>query len=344
MNAGVLLGNDHLVVAEVAQAHGGDVRLAHQLIEAASRAGAHAVKFQTHIAEEESTSREPWRIKFNSQDATRKDYWRRMEFSQGEWRELRAHCVSLGVEFVSSPFSPAAVELLTDLGVRVWKIASGEVSNAQLLASVAATNLPVILSSGLSTFAELELAAERVGRAPEQLAVLQCATQYPTTAESVGLNVIPELRARFGCVVGISDHSATPYPSLAAAALGARIFEVHIRLDDDTSGPDASSSLTASELANLVRGVAFIRQSLAHSVDKSRLSDEQVQLRRVFGRSLVAARNLAAGKPLEKSDIAYKKPGGGLPFESANQLVGRRLRRSLGADDELRLNDVEDSE
>jgi N-acetylneuraminate synthase len=344
MSASVLLGNDHLVVAEVAQAHGGDVRAAHQLIEAASRAGAHAVKFQTHIAEEESTIREPWRIKFKSQDATRKDYWRRMEFSQGEWRELRAHCVSLGIEFVSSPFSPAAVELLTDLGVRVWKIASGEVSNAQLLASVAATNLPVILSSGLSTFAELELAAERVGRAPEQLAVLQCATQYPTTAESVGLNVIPELRARFGCVVGISDHSATPYPSLAAAALGARIFEVHIRLDDDTSGPDAFSSLTASELANLVRGVAFIRQSLAHSVDKSRLSDEQVQLRRVFGRSLVAARDLAAGMPLDRGDIAYKKPGGGLPFEFADELAGRRLRRSLRADDELRLDDVEDSE
>lgn len=339
---GVLLGRDHLVIAEVAQAHDGEIAVVHQLIDAAARAGAHAVKFQTHIADEESTDREPWRVKFSTRDSSRKEYWRRMEFSAAQWREIKAHCVSAGVEFMSSPFSPAAVELLLEVGVRVWKIASGEVSNSQILGCVRESGLPVILSSGLSTLDDLDVAVREVGRKSAQLAVLQCATQYPTLAREVGLNVLGQIRSRFDCVVGISDHSATPYPSFAAAALGAQIFETHLRLDDDHTGPDASSSLTETQLSELVRGVAFIRQSLASPVDKTTLSDHQAHLRSVFGRSLVASRDLRAGDLLSEADLAYKKPGGGLMFGASEKVIGRRLRRSLMKDEELRLDDLEE--
>lgn len=337
----VLLGRDHLFIAEVAQAHDGNVATAHTLIDAAARAGVHAVKFQTHIASAESTSREPWRVKFSARDATRFDYWQRMEFSVKQWQELKAHCDEKGVEFMSSPFSPQAVELLLDLGIRIWKVASGEVSNGQLLDCMKASHLPIIFSSGLSTIAELRLAVNRVQRPVTDFAILQCATRYPTSADRIGLNVIAELQDEFGCVVGISDHSATVAAGLAAATLGARIFEVHIRLENDVSGPDASSSLVESQVAELVKGVAFVREALKNPVDKHSLSTDQEHLRRVFGRSLVASRSLNSGHVLESSDLEYKKPGGGLRYEDSQRLIGRRLRRSIAIDQAITEDDVE---
>lgn len=340
MPGDVLLGQDHLVVAEVAQAHDGDSAAAHRLIDSAAAAGAHAVKFQTHLAAHESTVREPWRVKFSDRDSSRYDYWRRMEFSLSQWRDLKAHCDDVGVEFLSSPFSPQAVDLLMNIGVRVWKIASGEVSNTQLLASVTSTRLPVILSSGLSTIPELERAASVLGLAESSLGILQCATQYPTAPDRVGLNVLAEYERRFRCVVGISDHTATIFSPIAAAALGARIFEVHIREDHDSVGPDASSSLTGSQISELVRGVAFVRTALKNPVDKETLTAEQMRLREIFGRSLVAARSLESGTKLTKHDFAYKKPGGGLPFEAVDLLVGKTLSRSLEADEVVSLEDL----
>lgn len=341
MRQNVLLGKDHLVVAEIAQAHDGSPNVAHSLIDAAARAGVHAVKFQTHIASAESTVREPWRVKFSKRDATRFDYWQRMEFSVQQWREMKAHCEEVGVEFMSSPFSPQAVELLMDIGVRVWKVASGEVANEQLLDSLKATKLPVIFSSGLSTIEELHLAVNRVQLPQAEFAILQCATQYPTSPDYIGLNVIPELESRFGCVVGISDHTATIFATVAAAAIGARIFEVHIRLENDDSGPDASSSLIELQLADLVKGVAFVREALRNPVDKHSLSADQVRLRGVFGRSLVASRDLQLGHVLMASDFAYKKPGGGLQYHDLHRLVGRRLCRDLALNQEFTESDLE---
>lgn len=337
----VLLGKDHLVIAEVAQAHNGSMDVAHQLIEKAARAGVDVVKFQTHLASAESTLREPWRVKFSDQDRTRFDYWRRMEFAPSQWKELKSHCSDCGVEFMSSPFSPAAIQLLMDVGVRIWKVASGEVSNHQLLSLIAETKYPVILSSGLSTFDEIRDAASILNLDNDRLAILQCATEYPTSADRVGLNVLSELMQRFNCVVGVSDHSATIFTAIAGAALGARIFEVHIRNDDDVKGPDASSSLTESSLAELVAGVQFVRNAIRHPVDKGQLSENQVQLRKIFGRSLVAAKDLSKGNAVQMSDLAYKKPGGGLPYEQANLIIGGRLVRDVKADDTISVADVE---
>lgn len=341
MPTDVLLGKDHLVIAEIAQAHDGNFDAAVQLVEAAARAGAHVVKFQTHLAAAESTAREPWRVRFSSRDSTRQAYWRRMEFSLGQWKSLKSRCDELGVEFMSSPFSVEAVDLLMDVGVRMWKVASGEVANRQLLERLSATRLPTILSSGLSTYKELGSAIDILGLPKTDLAVLQCSTQYPTVAERVGLNVLAEYRSLFDCVVGISDHTATIYSAIAAAALGAQIFEIHLRQDQDLSGPDASSSLTEGALAELVRGVSFVRTALSNPVSKAELTADQLQLRAIFGRSLVAARPLSTGEIVTSNDVAFKKPGGGLSYDDIVNVVGRRLRRNLNQDDELRMDDFQ---
>src|SRR5690349_10739860 len=291
-------GSGCTVVGEVAQAHDGSLGVAHAFIDAIAGAGAHAVKFQTHIAAAESTPAEPWRVKFSRQDKSRYDYWKRMEFTEPQWRELKQHADERKLLFLSSPFSMEAVEMLTRIGVSVWKVASGEISNGPMIEKVLATGKPVILSSGMSPWSELDGAVKQVRRAGNDLTILQCTSVYPTSPESLGLNLLAELRSRYGCKVGLSDHSGKVFAGLAAAALGADLVEVHVTLSRDAFGPDVAASLTVAELRELVEGVQFIRDALNHPVDKDRAAREMEPMRRLFTRSIVARTNLRAGTVL----------------------------------------------
>src|SRR5436309_2202786 len=212
--------------------------MAHAFIDAIARAGADGVKFQTHIAAAESTPSEPWRIQFSRQDEARYDYWKRMEFTESQWHELKRHADHLGLLFLSSPFSLEAVELLERVGVAAWKVASGEVSNVPMFERMSATGLPMLLSSGMSSLEEIDEVVQRVKQKGLPLAVLQCTTAYPCPPEKVGLNLIPEFRARYGCAIGLSDHSGTIYPGLAAATLGIEVLEVHVAFSREMFGPD----------------------------------------------------------------------------------------------------------
>ena len=162
------------VVAEVAQSHDGSLGIAHAFIDAVSNVGADVIKFQTHIAHAETTLHEPWRIKFSRQDKTRYDYWKRMEFSEDQWQELKNHTDEVGLKFMSSPFSLEAVELLKKVGVHAWKIASGEVNNEEILDSIAETELDIYLSTGMSTIEEIDRSVERIKIKGLPLTVLQC--------------------------------------------------------------------------------------------------------------------------------------------------------------------------
>ncbi len=334
-------GRPCLVVGEVAQAHDGSLGLAHAFIDAIAAAGADAVKFQTHIAAAESTASEPWRVRFSHQDPSRYDYWKRMEFSEEQWQGLARHAAECRLIFLASPFSGAAVELLQRVGVPAWKIGSGEVATTPLLEQVAATGKPVLLSSGLSGWSELDAAVAIVRRHGAPLGVFQCTTSYPCPPEKVGLNVFAEMRARYACPVGLSDHSATIYAGLAAATLGANMIEVHVTLSREAFGPDVAASLTTAELRQLVDGVRFIETALASPVDKGLASDELAEMRRIFGKSVVAARDLPIGHVLCRDDIAFKKPGTGMPASGVASLLGRRLRRAVHADELLSLGDLE---
>jgi len=329
------------VIAEVSQTHDGSAGMAHAFIDAAARAGADAIKFQTHIARAESTPAEPWRKAFSSQDATRLDYWKRMEFSESVWRELRAHAAERGLLFLSSPFSMEALELLARTGVAGWKVASGEINNFALLDAMTETGLPVMLSTGMSPPSEIDASVERVQKAGVPLAVLQCTSIYPCPPELVGLNLLPEFRARYGCAVGLSDHSATIYPSIAAAQVGAELVEVHITLSREMFGPDVIASVTTDELRQLVDGVRFVEAMRRHPLDKQRLPESVTSLRGIFMKSVVAARDLAAGTALAAEHLATKKPGSGIPANDLPKLVGRRLRRALARDELVAWDDLE---
>ncbi len=331
-----------LVVGEIAQAHDGSLGLAHAHVDAIADAGADAVKFQAHIAAAESTLREPWRVPFSYEDDTRFDYWRRMEFTEEQWAGLARHAADRGLAFVSSPFSVQAVDLLERVGVTAWKVASGETTNPVLLDRVAGSGIPVILSTGMSPWREIDAAVARIhqgDRAP--LAVLQCTSAYPTRPEELGLNVIGEIAQRYGCAAGLSDHSGTIFPSLGATALGARVLEVHVALSRHMFGPDTPASVTVEELRELVRGVRMLEGAMAAPVDKDAMAHRLDDTRALFTRSVVAGRELAAGQVLTADDLAVKKPGGGLGPDRLAELVGRRLTVGLSADQPLAAADVE---
>ena len=330
-----------LIVGEVAQAHEGSLGFAHAYIDAIAEAGADAVKFQTHIAAAESTPDEPWRVKFSRQDQTRYDYWKRMEFTEEQWRGLRDHASERGLVFLSSPFSIEAVEMLARVGVAAWKIASGEVNNAPMFEAIAATGLPIILSTGMSPMSEIDAAVHEVKRRNLPLALLQCTSAYPCPSERVGLNVLSIFRERYDCAVGLSDHSATIYPGLAGAALGMDLLEVHVTLSREMFGPDVIASVTTAELRQLVEGIRFIEKMMSNPVDKDAAASETAPLRDLFTKSVVVRTDLPAGTVLTCEHLAAKKPGTGIPSARLQELIGFRLNRSVKADELLREQDLE---
>ena len=329
-----------VIIAEVAQAHDGSLGMAHAFIDAIANAGANAVKFQTHIAAAESTPSEPWRVKFSLQDVTRYDYWKRMEFTEEQWHGLKEHADERGLKFLSSPFSIEAVELLTRVGVAAWKVASGEVSNTPMFERMAATGLPILLSTGMSPLSEIDAAVEHIKAKDVPLTVLQCTSMYPTPPEKIGLNMIPFFRKRYGCAVGLSDHSGTIYPGLAAATLGIDVLEVHATLSREMFGPDVPASVTTAELRQLVEGIRFIEKMRANLADKDAMAEELAPMRDLFTKSVVARVDLPAGTMLEAEHLTIKKPGTGIPASRLPEVVGRSLRRDVRADETLKETDL----
>jgi len=330
-----------LIIGEVALTHDGSLGLAHAFVDAIASAGADAVKFQTHIAAAESTPSEPFRVKFSLQDKTRYDYWKRMEFSEEGWRGLAEHARERGLLFLSSPFSVRAVEMLERIGMPLWKIASGETSNDLLLDRILDTGRPVLLSTGMSPVEEIDGAVARVRARNVDVGVFQCTTAYPCPAEKVGLNMLPFYRERYGCWVGLSDHSATIYAGLAGAATGMDMLEVHVTLSREMFGPDVVASITTAELRQLVDGVRFIERMRAHPIDKNASAQETAPLRKLFTRSLVASSDLPAGTVISREHVAIKKPGTGLAPDRLEEVIGRRLARPVAADQVLAAEDIE---
>ena len=299
------------LVGEVGQGHDGSLGTAHAFIDAIAEAGADAVKFQTHLAEAESTPGEPWRVKFSYQDRTRYEYWKRMEFTEPQWLGLKEHAEERGLMFLSSPFSIEAVELLKRVGVAAWKIASGEVTNAPMFDSLSETGLPVLLSTGMSSLQEIDDAVQRIKSNGLPFAVLQCTSMYPTPPEKEGINMIPLFMERYDCPVGLSDHSGTIYAPMAAATLGASLLEVHVTFSYEMFGPDVPASVTMAELKQLAEGVRFIETMRASPVDKDEVAVELTEMRQLFTKSVVARTDLSAGTVLEAKHLTVKKPGRG---------------------------------
>lgn len=322
------------LIAELGSVHDGSFGNALQLIEAAADCGADAVKFQLHIASAETRRDAPSPAYFNTE--SRFDYFNRTSFSREQWKGIADKCRQCGVQFLCSPFSTEAVELLDALPLDAFKIPSGEVTNTPLLERVAATRRPVLLSSGMSSWSELDRAVDILKASP--LGVFQCSSIYPCPPEMVGLNVIAEIRARYGIPVGLSDHTLGPAAALAAVALGAEFIEKHFAFSRLMYGSDARHSMEPQEfraMAAAMKEIRIMRQSLVDKDDVTSYAD----MKRVFEKSVVARRALSSGSVLKMEDLAFKKPGDGLSAARYRELLGRTLGRDLQPDDRIRPED-----
>jgi N-acetylneuraminate synthase len=330
-----------VIIAEIAQAHDGSLGTAHAYIDALADTGVDAVKFQTHIAEAESSVYEPFRVKFSKQDATRYDYWKRMSFSPDQWKGLKDHCEDKNLEFISSPFSNAAVDLLEELGVKRYKIGSGEVSNWLMLEKIAKTGKPIILSSGMSSWDEMDATVEFLSAFGNPLSILQCTTAYPTRPDQWGLNVISQLKERYKLPVGFSDHSGEIFACSAAAALGAEIFEFHVVFDKRQFGPDTLASITLYQTKELVQGIRKIQQALANPILKDQIEPFR-DLKKIFEKSLAVNKTLNKGSVITIDDLEAKKPTGyGIPAKEFAAVVGKKLKSDLSQWDFLNWENIE---
>lgn len=324
------------VIAEIGSVHDGSFGNACKLIEAAAQCGADIVKFQTHIAAAETLRDAPAPAYFSTEP--RFEYFERTGFSPEQWTRLRKHAVQQGVEFMSSPFSIEAVDLLEDIGVQKYKVPSGEVTNLPLLERIAATGKPVYLSSGMSDWSELD-AAVRALKGGGPLVIMQCTSMYPCPVERVGLNVVAEMRARYGVPVGFSDHTQGVAAAVAAATLGASVIEKHFTLSRLMYGSDAPLAMEPTDFTLYCRSLREVWELMEHPVNKDDLAPYR-DMKRVFEKSVVTATAVKQGTVIARTHLAFKKPGDGIPASRYAAVVGRRARRDLPADHKLRDDDL----
>ncbi|AUC79537.1 N-acetylneuraminate synthase [Nonlabens sp. MB-3u-79] len=331
------------IIAEIGQAHEGSLGIAHSYIDALALTGVTAVKFQTHIAEAESSEFEDFRVKFSYEDKTRFDYWKRMEFTTEQWAGLKKHCEDKNLEFISSPFSNKAVDLLEKIGVQRYKIGSGEVSNYLMLEKIIKTGKPILLSSGMSSYDELDKTVAFINNKGNNLSIFQCTTSYPSISGEWGLNLIPSFINKYNVPIGFSDHSGDIYACLAATTLGASLLEFHVVFDKQMFGPDANSSLTISEIKKLTNGVIQISNDLKSNSNFKRDNSKFADLKTIFEKSLAVNKDLKSGNIITFDDLEAKKPSTmGITAKEFESIVGRKLKTDLNKWDFIQKNNLQD--
>ena len=328
-----------LIIAEIGSTHDGSFGNAKCLIETAAECSVDAVKFQTHIAEAETLPDAPMPPYFKGEP--RLEYFKRTAFTKAQWIELKAHAESQDLIFLSSPFSVEAVELLEEIGIQQYKIPSGEVTNLLMLEVIAKTGKPVLLSSGMSSWAELDEAVNTILKYHDRLTVLQCTSEYPCPHEQVGLNVMLQMRERYELPVGLSDHTLTSYAAFAAVVLGATVIEKHFTLSRCMYGSDARQSLEPDELADLVRGIRAIEIMLSSKVDKDDISRFAV-MKETFEKSVVSLVDIPEGTVITETMIGIKKPGTGIPAKRFTEVLGKRTRKPIPQETLIREDDLID--
>ena len=330
-------GYPPMVVAEIGINHNGEFDRARALIDAAWDAGADAVKFQTHFTEHEMIHSDisPGEISRESLFSIIK----RCELTGEQQARLKEYAEKKGTIFFSTPFSVQAADFLDRIGVLAFKIGSGEVTNHPLVEHVAKKGKPVILSTGMSTLEEIRQAVDLIRNSGAPLVLLQCTSTYPSDYMHVKLGAIEKLREEFGVPVGLSDHSMGIYTALGAVALGACILEKHFTVDRNWPGPDQKFSLEREELRELVKGAKAIFEAMGS--EKEILEEEKPVI--AFARaSVVALRDIKEGEVLTDANVWVKRPGTGeIPAKDIQKVLGKRARRSIGYDTQLRWSDVQ---
>lgn len=329
------------IIAEIGNTHEGSVGLAKKFILAAKNSGADAVKFQTHIFEAESLNNAPSPPYFN--DETREEYFRRTSFNLQQLKDLKLYAESLNLVFLSSPFSLEAFYLLEKVGVEIYKIPSGEVTNSYLLEKISKTNKPVLLSSGMSTWDELTSAINILQQGGcSNITLLQCTSEYPCPPEKSGLNVLNDIKLRFPQInIGYSDHTLGNEVAIASVVLGAKVIEKHFTLSKLMYGSDAFNSSNPKEFKSLVISIRNIEKAINNKVDKDFISNKIFNMKTIFEKSIVSATEIKKGEAITINHLAFKKPGDGIKASNYKRLIGMKIKINVTKDYKFKLADFE---
>lgn len=325
------------VIAEIGVNHNGSVELARQMIDAAVAAKADAVKFQTFFADElvtKAARKADYQIANTENADSQYAMLKALELTEAQFAELKAYCVKVGIEFLSTPFSEAAADLLERVGVQAYKISSGDLTHLPMLRHIAAKGLPLILSTGMGTLSEIEEALATIATTGnDKVSILHCVSNYPAAAEDCNLAAMQTIAQAFGLPVGWSDHTLGSAISWAAVARGARIIEKHITLDQSLPGPDHKASMEPGDFANFVAGIRMIEAAIGSG--RKYPSPAEQRTARVGRRSIVAARGMKAGEVVRAEDVKIVRPGTGLAPRLLPMVIGARLTRDVAGDTPL---------
>jgi N-acetylneuraminate synthase len=338
------VAEDVFIIAEAGVNHNGDLAMALRLCDAALAAGADAVKFQTFRAEDLVLPGAPT-AQYQARQTGQQDQFamlERLELSHAQHEAIKSHCDALGIEFFSTPFSVAAVGMLVRLGVRRLKLSSGELTHRALVERAAAARLPLLVSTGMATLAEIREAlqwvtAERGGL--DAVTVLHCTSAYPAPDDALNLNAIASMARDLGVAVGYSDHSLGIEAPLAAVALGAKVIEKHLTLDRGSPGPDHSASLEPAEFARMVAGIRRVSAMLGDGVKVPNAQERDTAL--VARRSITAAVDIPAGVVIQDNMLACRRPATGIAPREWPRVVGRMTRAPIAAGTVLQWDQLE---
>ncbi|MEY3176171.1 MAG: N,N-diacetyllegionaminic acid synthase [Planctomycetota bacterium] len=335
-------GSPCFVIAEVGVNHNGRLDLALRSIDVAKEAGADAVKFQTFRAERLVTKNaQAARYQTENLGVVKSQFemLKELELSDADHERIVNHCRACGIQFMSTPFDEDSADLLHGLGMELFKVPSGELTNLPLLRHIAGFGRPMVISTGMSTLGDVEAAVNAVEAAGNrQIVLLHCVSNYPAAAADVNLRAMLSMRSAFGLPVGYSDHTLGIEVGLASVALGACVLEKHFTLDRTLPGPDHRASAEPAELRQLIAGVRTIEAALG--AGRKAPCASELDTAKAARKSLVAATDMAAGTLLTEELIAIRRPGTGLPPAMKPYLVSRTLRVGVAAGDLLRLEDV----
>jgi N-acetylneuraminate synthase/N,N'-diacetyllegionaminate synthase len=328
------------IIAEAGVNHNGSVEIAKKLVDVAKEVGADAVKFQTFKTEKVVTKeakKAEYQIK-NSGEESQYDMIKNLELSDKEFRELAKYALNKELIFLSSPFDKESVDLLDEIGVPAFKIASGEITNFPLIKYIAKKQKPVILSTGMSTLGEVEDALNLIEKYNDNIILMHCLTSYPAKKEDANLNVIKTLEYTFKRPVGFSDHTLGIEMPVAAVALGSCVIEKHFTLDKNLQGPDHKASLETHEFAEMVKSIRNVEKGFGNGI--KRPTKDEIKIKKLVRKSIVAKEDISGGSILTKNMLDIKRPGTGIEPKYLNKIIGKKLIEDIKKDALIKWNQL----
>ena len=328
------------IIGEAGVNHNGDMRLARKLIDIAVQSGVDAVKFQTFLTEKNISRKAPKAQyqKVQGPSESQFDMTKKLELTQEEFTDLAEYCKKKKVMFLSTPDDVESVDFLDRLGMPIFKIASGEITNYPHLRHIGSLNKQVILSTGMAHFKEIVKAMDvliKSGTKRRCIQLLHCTTEYPAPFAEVNLRAMLTMKEKLNVGVGYSDHTQGIEVSIAAVALGAQIIEKHFTIDKDLPGPDHQASLSPDELSALVKAVRNVEQAMGDG--KKVPTACELKNIPVVRRSIFAARDIRRGEIFTEKDLITKRPGTGINPMDWKRVIGRRAKRDFYDDEMIEL-------